>query len=90
MTINEIRKNPVQIGDFVKIVQGGHSESRKLIWLVMDVTDRKSVRNIPIIKVRLMGGTWTQYGKEYVAGTERFIRMSSVKKINVVVEEALN
>lgn len=87
MTINEIKKNPVKVGDFVKIVYGGDQHSRNLIWMVMDVIDKTSVRNIPVIKVRLMSGTWVQYGKEYLVGTERFIRMNSVKKINVVIEE---
>ena len=85
MTIKECEKNPVRIGDFVTVTRGGSSESKKLIWLVVGRVTKFCGK--PIVKIRLVDGTFVKYGVEYEVGYERDIHMTSVKKIDVVVKE---
>ena len=95
MTITEIKKNPVKVGDFVKVCRGGDQHSRNLIWMVVNVNggiseyvvDNCHITKVPPVRIKLMSGTFVEYGKEYEVGYERNIRMSSIKKINVVIRE---
>lgn len=87
MTIKECKTNPLKVGDFVKVVRGGSSDSKNLIWMVTEVNDEKYS---PVVTIRLMGGTFVLYGEEYGAGYERTLHMTSLKKIEVIVKEKVS
>lgn len=84
MTKKECMNNPLRIGDFVKVTKGGSSESKSLIWLVVDVFEAFGK---PTVTIRLVDGTYTLYGKKCEVGFERRINMGSLKKIDVIVSE---
>jgi hypothetical protein len=86
MTIKEVINNPVQIGDFVKVVHGGSKHSQDLIWMVISVNEE--YRGRKIINTRLMCGAFIDMNnKRHEVGYERRIDMRRVKKIDVVIME---
>jgi hypothetical protein len=87
MTVKEVQENPVQIGDFVKVVHGGSKRSRDLIWQVTEVMSH-AIPKFTAVKIKLMNGYFVDMdGKTYGVGYERGIRMICVKKIDASPRE---
>lgn len=88
MTIKEVEKDPLKIGDFVK-VSGGSPRSRELIWLIVGYVKGNEYRRVPAVYIRLVSdgtintGNHKEYGRRY----ERPIKMTSLKKVDVIVQE---
>ena len=89
MTIQEIKKNPLTIGDFVKVSCAGSSRSRDLIWVIVGYVEGNENRRVPAVYIRLVsdGVINTGNNKEYGKGFERPISMTSLRKIDVNIEE---
>lgn len=91
MTRKQILNKELRIGDFVKFSSGSEN-SRKNIWMVIDIDWEDTILGHPVVKLRLMDGTWTEQNPDIIheVGFEKIFRTRYLQKIDVIVKRKVS